>query len=276
MDIVQTQIPIATNEWLNLDLSEVIEYSLTKQDITNLKSIKKVPADKDVMFAPFCILFGLEPMKCSKLHDVDSTGQAKNISWHQSAQRVIILPNFLTLYFNFERDCLKENLVQEVFGYLNRDELQLDKVYAFNQSLGNLVKWCQATVAYHIITHPYKVRNIRMVQPGSDLNEFAQNIDLKMSKFYSFKQFLLKTNKISKKTNFAFNLKHSKIQKKVDRLSIKALTADILEKIFLFLNPKDALEKKLVCKAWNQPVNCHWDSRLVRIIENIETIKVIK
>lgn len=274
MEIVQTQIPIATNDWLKLDLNEVIECTITKQDVTSLKAIKKMPPGKDMIFAPFCILYGLEPIKCGKLAEVDTSGQVKNVSWHASALRVLSLHNFLTLHNSYEKDCLNDSTVLEVFECLNREELQIDKVTAFNKSLGNLIKWCQGTVAYHIITHPYKIRNERIVPAGSDLHEFAQRIDKKMTNFYAFKAFLLKSNKISKKTNFAFNLKHSKVQRKAIGTTINVLTNEDLEKIFLFLSPKEALEKKMVCKKWGNPVNTHWDSRLVKIVQDIEAQKV--
>ena len=214
MDIVPTQIPIATNDWLKLELSEVLEWALSRQDVTALKTIKKVPAAKDVLFAPFCMLYGLEPTKLAKMSSVEA-GTKLASSWHASALRLLSLPNFLNMHASFDRDCLDENMVLEVFESLNREELRLEKVYAFNAALGNLVRWCQGTVAYHIITHPYKVRNPKTVPPGSELAEFARRIDVLMGRFYAFKAFLLKANKISKKTNFAFNLKHSKPAKKV-------------------------------------------------------------
>ncbi len=212
MEIVQTQIPIATNDWLRLELSEVLESALTKQDITSLKSIKKVPHEKDIMFAPFCILYRVEP---TRLAGTDPSGQLRLVSWHASALRTLSAPNFLSQHGNFDRDCLEESVVLEAFEYLNKDELQTIRISAFNTALASLVRWCQSTVAYHIITHPYKVRNLKTVQPGSKLHEFAVQIDQKMGRFYAFKSFLLRANKISRKTNFAFNLKHSRIQQKV-------------------------------------------------------------
>jgi len=212
MEVVQTQIPISTNDWLKLELGETLDCTLTKQDVTNIKAIKKVPNEKDVIFAPFCILNGLDPIK---LPQTDPLNQLKNVSWHQTAIRIICQPNFLTQHSNFERDCLPENLVLEAFEYLNKDELQLEKVRSFNVALAALVKWCQGTVAYHIITHPYKLRNFKTVPKDSDVYQFAVNIDSQMDRFYAFKAFLLKANKISKKTNFAFNLKHAKLPPKV-------------------------------------------------------------
>ena len=212
MEIVQTQIPISTNRWLKLELSEALDCPITKKDITNLKAIKKVPADKDVLFAPFCILYKLEG---TKVPDPNNQTNTRTVSWHASAIRMLSLANFITIHTSFDRDCLTETAVLEAFEYLNKDELQLDRVTAFNVSLGALVKWCQGAVAYHIITHPYKIRNVQAVAQDSDLYNFATRVDQEMSFFYSFKSFLIKTNKISKTTNYAFNLKHSGLPQKV-------------------------------------------------------------
>ncbi len=236
MEVVQTQIPISTNDWLKLELSDTLECALTKQNITNLKTIKKVPPEKDVIFAPFCILHKLDPVK---LPVADPLSQGKAQNWHASALRLISQPNFLVQHSSFERDCLPENLVLEAFEYLNKPELQLEKVSAFNAALAGVVRWCQGIVAYHIITHPYKVRNTRTVPKDSELFEFAQKIDGKMDRFYAFKEFLLKANKISKKTNFAFNLKHTRFPQKVRFCGDKKMYNRRFEQQFIHLGQRN-------------------------------------
>eukprot|EP01022_Parablepharisma_sp_SALTPOND_P008132 TRINITY_DN135258_c1_g1_i1.p1 TRINITY_DN135258_c1_g1~~TRINITY_DN135258_c1_g1_i1.p1 ORF type:complete len:1171 (-),score=124.18 TRINITY_DN135258_c1_g1_i1:698-4153(-) len=273
MEIVQTQIPISTNDWLKLELSETLDCCLTKKDITNLKAIKKIPTEKDIIFAPFCILYKVEPIKLPT--GIDPLTQAKGVSWHASALRLLSQPNFLTVHGSFERDCLPENVVLEAFEYLNREELQLERVAVFNVSLSNLIKWCQGIVAYHIITHPYKLRNYRTAPKGSPVHEFATRIDQQMDRFYAFKAFLLKTNKISKKTNFAFNLKHTKFPQKEARVTVYSLGPKELENIFQFLMPKEALAAKLVTKRWIDSVNEHWDERLIKLVQDIEYAKMV-
>ena len=271
MEVVQTQIPISTNDWLKLELANTEECCLSKWDITNLKAIKKVPQDKDIIFAPFCILNKLEPTRLPTT--VDSV-QYKNVSWHASALKFIIKPNFLPAFSSFRRDNLPEPLVLEAFEYLNMEELQVDKVTQFNASLGNLVRWCQSIVAYHIITHPYKLRNFRTVPKDSELFEFVKRIDKKMEDFYAFKDFLLVTDKISKKTNFAFNLRHTNFLQKAMNVNISSLGNKEMKAIFQYLTPKEVITTRLVSKRWADLINEHWGERLIQVLQDIEASKM--
>ncbi len=154
MSIVDTQIPISYNGWLSLDLIRILEnMPMSKQDISNLKVIKKVPKNKDILFAPFSILYKIAPAK-TKTPDGHIS-----IDWHPSAQRILSLPNFYNLNILFDKDTLEESVVLEAFQFLNKEELELSKAFKYDKSIGKLIQWCQCVVAYHIITHPYTIRN---------------------------------------------------------------------------------------------------------------------
>jgi hypothetical protein len=74
--------------------------------------------------------------------------------------------------------------------------------------------------SYHILVHPYKVRNTQTVKEDSDLYHFASTVDSFMDQFYHLKAFLIKVNILPKDTNFAFNLSHVKFVKKDKRCLI--------------------------------------------------------
>lgn len=60
MQIIDSQIPICNNNWLDFDLNTVTEKLklLDKNIITNLKSIKSLGKLSENVYAPFCILLG--------------------------------------------------------------------------------------------------------------------------------------------------------------------------------------------------------------------------
>jgi hypothetical protein len=154
MTVVDTQIPIALDGWLELDLNKILgDMRMTRADITAIKSIKNFPANRDLIFAPFCILYGLAPVKTWKADG------SKSSSWHAAAIKMINLSNFANLHFLFDKDCIGEDIALEAFEVLNSAELRYEEVRAFNSALAKLLKWAQSAVAYHIVTHPYKVRN---------------------------------------------------------------------------------------------------------------------
>ena len=79
--------------------------------------------------------------------------------WHKPAFKMISNPSFLRNVHSFEKDILKEETFLEVFEYLNRDELDLEKITSVNASLATFVRWARLIVSYHILVHPYKLRN---------------------------------------------------------------------------------------------------------------------
>jgi hypothetical protein len=60
MKIIDSQIPISNKNWLDFDLTSVINKLkiIDKKVITNLRSIKSVGKLSEAVFAPFCIIFG--------------------------------------------------------------------------------------------------------------------------------------------------------------------------------------------------------------------------
>ena len=65
LKIIDSQIPISNNNWLEFDLNIVIARLkiLDKKVITELKGIKNIGKLSEVVFAPFCIIFGLNVSK---------------------------------------------------------------------------------------------------------------------------------------------------------------------------------------------------------------------
>ncbi len=60
LKIIDSQIPISNNNWLEFDLNTVISKLkiLDKKVITSLRGIKSIGKLSEVVLAPFCIIFG--------------------------------------------------------------------------------------------------------------------------------------------------------------------------------------------------------------------------
>lgn len=60
MKIIDSQIPVSLNNWLDFDLNSVIAKLklMDKNVITNLRGIKNLGKISEVVYAPFCIIFG--------------------------------------------------------------------------------------------------------------------------------------------------------------------------------------------------------------------------
>jgi hypothetical protein len=60
---------------------------------------------------------------------------------------------------NLDMDNLNEVDMLDAFVYLNLPELELDNIKKYSSDLEKLLVWCQAMISYHILIHPFTIRN---------------------------------------------------------------------------------------------------------------------
>jgi hypothetical protein len=80
--------------------------------------------------------------------------------WFKNAFKLISSKTFLKDLHTFDKDNIKEEIFLETFEFLNRDELDVEKIKLVNKALSNIVEWTRSIISYHILVHPYKVRNV--------------------------------------------------------------------------------------------------------------------
>lgn len=267
MNIVDTQIPISTHDWLRLDLQAANSVLMQKETINILKTIKKVDPSKDVIFAPFCLLMGLDPTKSVV------NGEIKEF-YHLSALRFISNINFWMIYNEFNRDMIKEDQILKAFEFLNREELAIENVKRYHAAAADLVQWCQSIVTYHIITHPYKIRNTSTISPNSDLYSYANTVDSMMSCCTAFKVLLSKIGLIPKEMNFAFNLAHCRVVNSNKKISFSSIPLTSRSLIIQFLSVKEALAFSCIGRSLYEGVKEHWPERLAFLLTQIEQFKL--
>lgn len=89
LKIVDTQIPLARNNWLEFDFQPVTEQlskMIGKQELTNLKFFLKRPISNskiDVCLAPLCLLFGVREERVK-----EANGQVRQV-WHRQAFKLV-------------------------------------------------------------------------------------------------------------------------------------------------------------------------------------------
>ena len=156
LKLINTQIPISRENWLSEDIEEVL-YLLTtsvkKQVITEIRSLKQIPLAWDMALAPFCILYGVLPIKYI------SADGSNTQRWAPSAIKIMSASGFISSHTFFAKDTIPEDAIYEAFEYLNTPQLNIHKVAKFSIAISHLVQWARALVSYHFITRPYKIRN---------------------------------------------------------------------------------------------------------------------
>lgn len=59
----------------------------------------------------------------------------------------------------FEREVITEEMFSSVFTSLEDEHLEISKVKSINSSLASFIKWAQVLLSYHVMVHPYRIRN---------------------------------------------------------------------------------------------------------------------
>ena len=205
MKNIDSQIPLSNKGWLDFDLKSVSNklLILDRNLLTKLRSIKNIGKTTDLIYAPFCIIFGLNKVNNKTL---------KNLSWKQIASKILNDPNIVIKIQNLDMENMEDSEMLEAFVFLNLPELEINNVKYFSSDFSNLILWCQGVVSYHILIHPYNYRNDHgVIQPDSEIYLFAKNMKERLDKFYRFKRFLFSLNIMKiPLADYVFNLQHTR------------------------------------------------------------------
>ena len=272
MKLVDTQIPISNGNWVNFNFIDTLKFistSITLQDLSDLKfAANNVKENNDMLFAPFWVLFNQKPKRVMK-----ADGKLKEI-WKTSAVKTLGDIHFKKNFAMFDKDNIQEEVMLEAFEFLNRATFEESKVSKISSVLWKLISWWRAIVSYHILIHPYRVRNFSTIDESSNLFKFSNYVDQMMDKFYRLKSYLMKIDIMPRDTNFAFNLSHVRLANKEEDWIINKLDINILAEIFTFLPSKEALKLRLINRKWRNAVIEHLDKRLSLFIAEIENLKI--
>ena len=205
MKNIDSQIPLSNKGWLDFDLNSVANklLILDRRLLTKLRSIKNIGKYTDLIYAPFCIIFGYNKVNNKEL---------KNISWKQIATKILNDSNIIIKIQNLDLENMVDSEMLEAFVFLNLPELEIDRIKYFSSDFAKLIIWCQGVVSYHILIHPYNYRNDQsIIQPEGEIFMFANKMQDMIDKFYHFKRFLFNLNIMKiPLADYVFNLQHNR------------------------------------------------------------------
>ena len=216
MKNIDSQIPLSNKNWLDFDLNSVANklLILDRNLLTKLRSIKNIGKYSDLIYAPFCIIFGFNKVNNKEL---------KKLTWKQIANKILNDSNIILKIQNLDLENMVDSEMLEAFVFLNLPELEMNNIKHFSSDFANLITWCQGVVSYHILIHPYNYRNDQgVIQPNSEVFLFANKMQDMIDKFYHFKRFLFSLNIMKiPLADYVFNLQHNRdallLNNKVER-----------------------------------------------------------
>ena len=178
-------IHIPENNWFYNDIKLLVNtiVSLSRQTISQIRGIKKLPNLDEEIYAPLCLIFNYN----SKHEKVINDG------WKKTAGFIISDSRFFIKISNLKIENLEYNNIQQAFIYLNQIEKYIDKIKRFSHYLYELNIWCKAVVIYYILVRPYKLNDkikSELIRDNEETYKFVISMDEIINKFYVFKGFL--------------------------------------------------------------------------------------
>ena len=205
MKNIDSQIPLSNKNWLDFDLNSVANklLILDRNLLTKLRSIRNIGKYSDLIYAPFCIIFGYNKVNNKEL---------KKLTWKQIANKILNDSNIIFKIQNLDLENMVDSEMLEAFVFLNLPELEISNIKRFSSDFANLITWCQGVVSYHILIHPYNYRNDQgVIHPNSKVIVFANKMQDMIDKFYHFKRFLFNLNIMKiPLADYVFNLQHNR------------------------------------------------------------------
>ena len=268
MKNIDSQIPISNKNWLDFDLGSVTQklQLLDRNILTKLRAIKSIGKLNDVIYAPFCIIFG---------YNKNANHLTKNDTWKKTAGRILSDSNLGLKILNLDLENMPDPSMLNAFVFLNLPELEIDTIKKYSSDFAKLIVWCQAVVSYHILIHPYTYRNEKsMVSFGSDVYEFANKMNTMINRFYKFKRFLFNLNIVKiPLADYVFNLQHNR-ENVIQKESItKGLTDKNVGNILSYLPYVDSYKFISISKKFFNGFKHSIDYEIFEIMKEIYFVK---
>ena len=132
MKNIDSQIPLSNKGWLDFDLNSVPNklLILVRNLLTKLHSIKNIGKYTDLIYAPFCIIFGLNKVNNKEL---------KKLSWKQIANKILNDSNIIIKIQNLDLQNMVDSETPEVFVFLNLPELEINHIKHFSSDFTKLI-----------------------------------------------------------------------------------------------------------------------------------------
>ena len=175
---------LSQNNWFHYDINKSIETisKLSRNTISQIRGIKKLPNLNEKIYAPFCIIFNFDT----------KNERVMNNGWKKTADYIMSDPRFFIQTSNLIIENLEFKNINNAFTHLNTIENYIEKVKRFSPYLYELNLWCKSIIIYYFLVHPYTLNDSTKneLSKDKDIYKYVTFMDNIINKFYLFKGFL--------------------------------------------------------------------------------------
>ncbi|GBG29641.1 Dynein heavy chain 7, axonemal [Hondaea fermentalgiana] len=141
--------------------------TLSKNDITEVKSLKTPPAGVKLTLEAVCIMMGVKPRK---VPNPNGKGKVDDY-WEPAKKELLNDPRFLQRLVEYDKDNISEEVINKVKPFCERDDFRPEVIKKSSVAAAGLCKWVHAMVVYERIARVVAPKRAALAKANADLAE---------------------------------------------------------------------------------------------------------
>ncbi|XP_058804505.1 dynein axonemal heavy chain 1-like [Phymastichus coffea] len=121
--------------------------ALNKNDITEVKAMKRPPVGVTLVIEAICIIKKVKPLRIA----AEKPGQKTNDYWTPGSQMLADAGHFLAMLENYNKDEITEDMIEKLKVYIENPGFQPKKVLQVSKACHSLCLWVHAMYRYYFV-----------------------------------------------------------------------------------------------------------------------------
>ncbi|XP_071452908.1 dynein axonemal heavy chain 1-like [Hetaerina americana] len=130
-----------------LEAAESSLKSLNKNDITEVRALKRPPAGVGLVMEAICIIKEVQPIKVP----TGKPGVKVNDYWEPSRNLLLDPNRFLKSLMQFDKDSLQEHVIKNLKPYIEDPQFLPEKIITVSKACTSLCQWVHAIYKYYFV-----------------------------------------------------------------------------------------------------------------------------
>lgn len=141
--------------------------ALNKNDITEVRSMKRPPKGVIYVMESICIVKGVKPVKVAG----SKPGEKINDYWEPSRGMLSDPGVFLTSLMNFDKDSITEEMIQKLENYVKDPSFQPEKIIKVSKACTSLCMWIHAMYKYYFVNLQVAPKKAALAKANEELEK---------------------------------------------------------------------------------------------------------
>ncbi|XP_046394196.1 dynein axonemal heavy chain 1-like [Ischnura elegans] len=156
-----------------LEAAESSLKSLNKNDITEVRALKRPPAGVGLVMEAICIIKDVQPIKVA----TDKPGVKVNDYWEPSRNLLLDPTRFLKSLMQFDKDSLKESTIKNLQPYIENPQFTPEKILNVSKACTSLCQWVHAIYKYYFVLKVVKPKQEALSEAKIELAKKEKILD---------------------------------------------------------------------------------------------------